>query len=99
MLNQMSNKLLCAVYRSLLSAHPPSFRDEFGDEMLLIFEESTADRLAGAAPLLADCLVSAFRQWFVGYQVWKPVLAMGYWFVFFLYIVTMLWHPSGLLRH
>jgi len=91
----MLNKLLCAVYRTLLSVHPPSFRDEFGDEMLLIFEESTAGRRAGAVPLLADCFVSALRQWFIGYEVWKPALAMGYWFVFFVYIVTILARRSG----
>jgi hypothetical protein len=95
----MFYRMLCSFYRALLSMHPPSFRDEFGDEMLLIFEESTAAGRAGAAPLLADCLVSALRQWFVGYQVWKPALAMGYWFVFFLYIVTMLAQPSGPWHH
>jgi hypothetical protein len=88
----MLNKLLQAVYRTLLSAHPPSFRDEFGDEMLLIFEESTAGRGAAAAPLLADCLVSALRQWFVGYQVWKPALAMGYWFAFLMFLLSLLAH-------
>jgi hypothetical protein len=86
----MLNKLLRAAYRTLLSVHPPSFRDEFGDEMLLIFEESTASRRAAAAPLLADCLVSALRQWFIGYQVWKPALAMCYWFAFLTLLIGLL---------
>ena len=85
----MFNKLLRAAYRTLLSLHPPSFRDEFGDEMLLIFEESTADRRA-AIPLLADCLVSALRQWFIGYEAWKPALVMGYWFAFLMLIIGLL---------
>ena len=94
----MLNKLLRTVYRILLATHPPSFRAEFGDEMMLIFEESTAGGRAGAVPLLADCFVSTMRQWFIGYQVWKPVLAMGYWFAFLVTILGLL-ARQGLARH
>jgi hypothetical protein len=86
----MFTKLPRAAYRTLLLAHPPSFRDEFGDEMQLIFEETTADRPSLAIPLLADCLVSALRQWFIGYQAWKLAFAMGYWFAFLVLILGLL---------
>jgi hypothetical protein len=86
----MFDKMLRAAYRTLLVAHPPSFREEFGGEMLLIFEETTADRPALAMALLADCLVSALRQWFIGYQVWKLAFAMGYWLAFLVLILGLL---------
>ena len=86
----MLDKMLRAAYRALLVAHPPSFRDEFGDEMLLIFEETTPDRPALAIALLGDCLVSALRQWFIGYQAWKLAFAMGYWFAFLMLILGLL---------
>ncbi len=86
----MLNRLLRSVCRTLLLAHPASFRDEFGDEMLLIFEELTAGRRTVAVPLLADCLVSALRQWFIDYQAWKPALALGYWFAFLMVLLGLL---------
>jgi Ca2+-binding EF-hand superfamily protein len=46
------------VYTLLLRLHPSAFRHRFGDEMLAIFDESPEK-----APLLADALVSLFRQW------------------------------------
>ena len=91
----MLDKLLRNVYRMLLWAHPSTFRDEFGDEMLLIFDEltveaSAAGRRAAAVPLLADCLVSVLRQWFIDYQIWKPVFALGYWFAFLMVLLGLL---------
>lgn len=46
------------LYILLLRLHPPAFRQRFGDEMLGIFDESPEK-----TPLLADGLVSLFRQW------------------------------------
>jgi hypothetical protein len=81
---------LRALYIVLLNLHPPSFREEFGDEMLLIFEETTSDHPAASIPLLADGLISALRQWFIGYQVWKVALVGGYWFAFLMLIIGLL---------
>jgi Ca2+-binding EF-hand superfamily protein len=46
------------LYILLLQLHPPAFRQRFGDEMLGIFDEAPEKTL-----LLADGLVSLFRQW------------------------------------
>jgi hypothetical protein len=46
------------LYILLLRLHPPTFRQRFGDEMLGIFDESPEK-----TSLLADGLVSLFRQW------------------------------------
>ena len=52
--------LLQTAYRIILRLHPESFRVEFGDEMLWIFEEESHH---GAAPrLLLDGLRSIFIQ-------------------------------------
>jgi hypothetical protein len=47
-------------YRLLLRLHPVSFQDEFGLEMLWIFDEERQQR--GVAPLLIDGAVSLLRQ-------------------------------------
>lgn len=78
-----------ALYRGLLWLHPPTFRDQFGDEMQLIFDDETA-ACGRSWPLLGDCFLSALRQWIVGYKVWKLAIGMGYWFAFLVLIVGML---------
>src|ERR1043166_587043 len=50
-------------YRCLVRLHPRAFREEFGEEMLWIFEE--AEMTHGATRLLTDGLVSLIRQWIV----------------------------------
>jgi hypothetical protein len=47
-------------YRLLLRLHPASFQDEFGAEMLWIFDEECARE--GTAYLLMDGVFSLFRQ-------------------------------------
>lgn len=47
------------VYRAILCLHPHSFRAEFGDEMLWIFDEECQ---RGAGKLLVDGALSAVRQ-------------------------------------
>jgi hypothetical protein len=61
-----------SLYRCLLWLHPPAFRQRFAEEMLWIFDE-TAN--TGATRLLADGLVSLFRQWVVRLGVWRPLAA------------------------
>jgi hypothetical protein len=47
-------------YRLLLSLHPGSFQDEFGTEMLWIFDEEYSR--GGAAYMFLDGLISLLRQ-------------------------------------
>jgi hypothetical protein len=47
-------------YRLLLSLHPASFQDEFGTEMLWIFDEEYSQ--GGAAYMFLDGLISLLRQ-------------------------------------
>jgi hypothetical protein len=48
------------IYRTLLGLHPASFREEFGAEMLWIFDEEYKRGNAGC--LLSDGIVSLVRQ-------------------------------------
>jgi D-alanyl-D-alanine carboxypeptidase len=48
-------------YRCIVRLHPRAFREQFGEEMLGIFEE--AAKTHGAFRLLGDGLVSLTRQW------------------------------------
>jgi hypothetical protein len=47
-------------YRLLLSLHPAAFQDEFGTEMLWIFDEEYSR--GGAAYMFLDGLISLLRQ-------------------------------------
>jgi hypothetical protein len=62
------------LYRCLLWLHPAAFRQEFAGEMLWIFEKASLSD--GAAPLLADGLVSLARQWLLRTESWKWVVAV-----------------------
>jgi hypothetical protein len=59
-----------AFYRLLLWLHPRSFRDEFGGEMLWIFDQSSRD----TAALFPDIVLSVARQWCLRSDVWKFAL-------------------------
>ena len=59
-----------SIYRFLLQLHPPRFRRRFGEEMLLIFDDSR-----NRPSLLADGAVSLARQWLLRSGLWKCVLA------------------------
>lgn len=78
-----------AAYRGLLYLHPPAFREQFGDEMLWIFEESAGVE-QNAAVLLADGAMSALRQWFIGYEVWKVVPLSAYWVALLVTLIDIL---------
>ena len=56
------------LYRCLLWLHPPSFRQQFAEEMLWIFDEESKQALAWR---FADCLISLARQWLVRSGLWK----------------------------
>jgi uncharacterized protein (TIGR03435 family) len=49
------------IYGAVIRMHPAEFRDEFGREMALDFEDAMRER--GFAPLLGDACVSVARQW------------------------------------
>jgi hypothetical protein len=61
-----------SLYRLMIWLHPPRFREQFGEEMLCIFDESAPSE---ASQLLSDCLVSLPRQWLIRSGAWK--LAAG----------------------
>lgn len=48
------------LYRLLVRLHPQEFRDRFGDEMVLIYDD--VSNLRGRASLFADAILSACRQ-------------------------------------
>jgi hypothetical protein len=48
------------LYHLLVRLHPQGFRDRFGNEMLLIYDDVSDSR--GRASLFADAILSAFRQ-------------------------------------
>jgi hypothetical protein len=61
-----------SLYRCLLWLHPPAFGRRFADEMLWIFDE-TAN--TNGIRLLADGLISLFRQWLARAAIWRPLAA------------------------
>jgi hypothetical protein len=60
------------LYRLMIRLHPSTFREQFGEEMLCIFDESAPSE---EPRLLSDCLVSLPRQWLLRSGAWK--LAAG----------------------
>lgn len=67
--------MLRSLYICLLRLHPAAFRQQFGDEMLEIFERATT--LRSAALLAADGLASLVRQWVFRAEFRRPVLAVA----------------------
>ncbi len=67
--------MIRAAYRCLVWMHPPSFRREFGGEMLWIYDQAAQTR--GAAPLLLDGVVSLVRQWLLRHGFLKFPLALA----------------------
>jgi hypothetical protein len=59
------------LYRFLIALHPPEFRERYGDEMILIFEDATASW--GASSLIFDATRSLARQWFLRPAILKWV--------------------------
>ena len=58
-------------YRWLVCLHPPAFRLRFEEELLWIFDESSA---SGAGPLFYDAAISLLRQWLLRSGMWKWAL-------------------------
>ncbi len=56
------------IYRVLIRLHPRNFRDQHGEEMLCIFDESPAQE---TRRLLADAFGSLARQWLFHSGWWK----------------------------
>lgn len=61
------------LYSLLVRLHPLAFRERFGPEMLLIFEE--AGNGWGGGSLLVDATVSLLRQWLIRSDLWKWAVA------------------------
>ncbi len=63
------------LYRCLIWSHPPSFRRNFGAEMLWIFDAEAAH---GPWCLVRDGCLSLLRQWVLRSGLWKvPLAACG----------------------
>jgi enterochelin esterase family protein len=56
------------LYQFLVLLHPLGFREQFGDQMVCIFDESAGRK---TLPLLGDGLVSLIRQWLLRSSMWK----------------------------
>jgi hypothetical protein len=70
--------MLRFLYRAVLRAHPPYFRQRFSDEMQAIFDEALGP--LAECGLLADALISLVRQWTFRPHFWEepaPVAAEG----------------------
>ena len=66
------------LYTGIVRLHPREFRDEFGGEMLWIFEEASGGPIIGTATMIRDALSSLVRQWVIGQAVWKfPAALLG----------------------
>jgi len=65
------------LYCVLVRMHPSSFRSEFGDQMISIFDEITAMCRGGAA-LCLDAAISLVRQWlFRTGLLWKALVSIA----------------------
>jgi hypothetical protein len=60
--------MIRGAYQSLISMHPPEFRERFAEEMLWIFDECSQGQHLG---LLTDGFASLIRQWALRSGLWK----------------------------
>jgi hypothetical protein len=69
--------MLRVLYRLVLRAHPPYFRQRFAEEMQCIFDHAPSG--VAAAGLLADAVLSLLRQWSLRPQFWEesPLVVAG----------------------
>jgi len=63
--------MLRTLYRCVLGLHPPGFREQFGEEMLSIFDHSKKG--SAALRLLLDAILSLGRQWVLRPQFWHGI--------------------------
>jgi hypothetical protein len=61
------------LYRRLVGLHPPGFRARFEEELLWIFDESSA--ASNGWPLVYDAAISLLRQWLLRSGMWKWLVA------------------------
>lgn len=61
--------MLRVLYRSVLRAHPPYFRQRFGDEMQSIFDR--AESPGAEVGLFVDAMLSLLRQWSLRPRFWE----------------------------
>ncbi len=61
-------------YGCLVWLHPATFRRQFEEEMLWIFDEA-ADAWGTTASLIADATVSLLRQWLLRSGLWRWIVA------------------------
>ena len=59
------------IYACLVRWHPSRFRASFADEMLATFEDASLEQ--SSASLIADAIVSLFRQWLFRVDNWGHV--------------------------
>jgi hypothetical protein len=59
------------IYACLVRLHPSRFRASFADEMLATFEEASLEQ--NSSSLIADAVVSLFRQWLFRADNWGYV--------------------------
>ena len=57
------------LYRGLLWLHPVSFEEQFGEELLWVFDLKRKSETGVA--LVFDCFVSLGRQWLFRSGLWK----------------------------
>lgn len=63
------------LYRCVVWLHPTSFRREFGEEMLWLFDEASEND--GVLGLFADGFASLARQWLLRSGSWKVAVALA----------------------
>jgi len=61
--------MLRVLYRWVLHAHPPYFRQRFGDEMQFIFD--CAESPGAEVGLIVDGVISLVRQWSLRPRFWE----------------------------
>ena len=70
-------RALWHLYRTLVRAHPEAFREQFGEEMVWIFEETRQPAL------FYDALLSLARQWVLRSGAWTMAAGGGMAFLVF----------------
>lgn len=79
------------LYRCLLWLHPASFREQFADEMLWIFDEAAG---FGVATFFADGFTSLTRQWLLRTGMWKAAVGSLSSLVLFIGVTGMAGLPA-----
>jgi hypothetical protein len=63
-------------YSGLIRMHPPEFRENFGGQMMLDFDDMTRDGLVRMG-LFADAMASISRQWLLRSGIWKAGVSLS----------------------